>query len=576
MWIKRVGICMLAAFGTVTLLSQRAQGAATTTPNGDDLVARVHWLGKQRMREEPTAAYVMHIWQMPASMRLQAQTLDKLAIALTRLGRTPAETKATDRVRTLFRPLLNDMVDQESFFDLWEPAGRAPELALSIRLDHRRSALWETNLAGVVEELTGARPVYEKGGWRFDLDNGKTSDQGPALGRRLRFYRSGGWTLLGLAASPTEILNAVLAQMRREGISKTPPGTNDWLTTDLDLTHLAKVLGWPRSLPPHYGRLSLAVNGVGGSVRTHGEVKFQNPLPMGLRPWNMPTNLVQEPLIAFTAARGLREPLASSGLWDTKALGEAPDEVFSWALDTGPLQAHFASPIPQASEWVKRVSEFVLRKVNPILDNYRMGKFAKAADGNGVKWAGAPLMAPYLEARQLSGGGFAVGGLLPFAPTNRPAPKALYQAVLSRKNLVCYDWELTQPRVADWVYLGQVFRLLFEKAQMPASSAGLSWLLAVAPKLGNCVTVITRSGPSQLSFVRQSSLGFKAVELHLLVDWLESPRFPHGLHTLLAPNLRHTERPSHAPSHLARPQSGAKAPPTRDIQRPRNQRTRQP
>ncbi len=559
---------MVAAFWTLPLLAQGAQRVAIAALNADDLVAQVHWLGKKRMSDEPTAGYVMRIWQMPASARLQAQTLDKLAAALTRLGPRATGPRETNRVHRLFRPVLDDLVEQESFFDLWEPGGSAPELALSIRLDPRRAALWETNLAAVVEELTGARPVREKGGWQFDLSHGKASAPDPAAARHLRFYHSGVWTMLGLGSSPTEVLNGVLAQMRREGVSQTPPGTNDWLTADLDLTHLAGALGWPRGLPPHFGRISLAVNGVRGSVRMHGEVNFQKPLRMELRPWNIPTNLVHEPLIAFTAIRGLREPLNSSGLWDRGALGQAPDEVLSWALDTGPLQSHFALPIRKAREWVNRISEFVLNKVNPVLVSYGMGKFARATRGNGLKWAGAPLIAPYLETRTLSGGSFAVGGLLPFTPTNQPAPKALYQAVFSRKNLVCYDWELTQPRIADWLYVGQVFRLLFEKAQMPANSAGLTWLLAVAPKLGNCVTVVTRSGPSQLSFIRQSSLGFKAVELHLLADWLESPRFPYGLHTLLAPNLRHLKHPH--------PRARAKSPPARSIRRPNDRRTRQP
>jgi hypothetical protein len=46
---------------------------------------------------------------------------------------------------------------------------------------------------------------------------------------------------------------------------------------------------------------------------------------------------------------------------------------------------------------------------------------------------------------------------------------------------------------------------------------------------------MARTGPAQLDFTRQSTVGFNALELHLLADWLESPQFPHGLHTFLAP-----------------------------------------
>ena len=54
----------------------------------------------------------------------------------------------------------------------------------------------------------------------------------------------------------------------------------------------------------------------------------------------------------------------------------------------------------------------------------------------------------------------------------------------------------------------------------------LLWLTAIAPRLGATVTDITQTGPNQLSFTRQSGIGFTAIELNLLADWLESPQIP--------------------------------------------------
>jgi hypothetical protein len=61
----------------------------------------------------------------------------------------------------------------------------------------------------------------------------------------------------------------------------------------------------------------------------------------------------------------------------------------------------------------------------------------------------------------------------------------------------------------------------------------LEWLLALETRLGNCVTIVTRTGPAQLTLRRGSSLGFTAAELDWLADWLESPQFPRGLNTFL-------------------------------------------
>jgi hypothetical protein len=119
--------------------------------------------------------------------------------------------------------------------------------------------------------------------------------------------------------------------------------------------------------------------------------------------------------------------------------------------------------------------------------------------------------------------------------TNLPAPAALLYQVLSATNLVAYDWETTGPRIEQLLFTGQFLRMVTGLPQVPPKSAGVAWLQAIESKLGNCVTAVTKTGPAQLSLTRRSTYPLTALELHLLVDWLESPQFPRGLHTLLAP-----------------------------------------
>jgi hypothetical protein len=69
-------------------------------------------------------------------------------------------------------------------------------------------------------------------------------------------------------------------------------------------------------------------------------------------------------------------------------------------------------------------------------------------------------------------------------------------------------------------------------SQLPQDSVGLTWLGTIRARLDESTTTITQTAPNQLSFDRKSTLGFTAPELHLLIDWLESPRFPLGLYTL--------------------------------------------
>jgi hypothetical protein len=157
----------------------------------------------------------------------------------------------------------------------------------------------------------------------------------------------------------------------------------------------------------------------------------------------------------------------------------------------------------------------------------------QATNGIGVLWSNLPIMDPFLRAVSTTGGDFALIGMNPEVLTNRPPPPVLFQQVLGATNLVIYDWELTGPRIEQWLFTGQFLRMISHVAQVPPKSATVAWLSALGSQLGNSATAVTKTGPSEVSFTRGSSIGLTAVELHLLADWLESPQFPRGLNTCL-------------------------------------------
>src|SRR5216684_3069118 len=85
-------------------------------------VARIHWLGKKRIAAETNAAGFMKIWNLPESARLEAQTLDKLSLALARTNSSPitnSQSLVTNYASlltgasALLRPLLDDLVQEE-------------------------------------------------------------------------------------------------------------------------------------------------------------------------------------------------------------------------------------------------------------------------------------------------------------------------------------------------------------------------------------------------------------------------------------------------------------------------------
>ena len=469
----------------------------------------------------------MDIWKLPESAKLETQALDKLSLAPWRLLKGDAATNGAPIAR--LRPLLDDLVQAESYLEIRGATNQPGELVLAIRLGEARAQLWETNLAAVLESLTGVQPVAASGnrrGWSLKK---------PDAPKLIELVRAGDWTVIGLAPEQNTLLAAVCARLERDHAPFAARTTNFWLEADFDLRRVAGALapGW--NLPEGLPRTSLTVIGTGRDVLTRGQFDFAGRRPFELEAWNVPTNLIHDPLTSFTAIRGIRPWLASLKMWHDLLRGAPPNQLFFWAVDGFPVQTYFAAPLPDASNQVHAAAELLVQQAGLWIDTNTVGNFTRATDFNGAVWGGVPFMSPFLRSVTADGGDFVFGGLFPNALTNRPPPAELLPQILGRTNLVAYDWELTGPRIESWIYTGQLLRLVFGKARMRGESAGMAWFKAVAPRLGNCATAVTRTGAEQLSLVRNSSVGFTAVELHALADWLESPQFPCGSHTTLAP-----------------------------------------
>jgi hypothetical protein len=533
----------MRAFAVATLIAAfgfgcKKSGPAVAPPPVEK-VARIHWLGKKRLAAETNASYFMSLWNLAESVKLEAQTLHKLSLAPWQLrdGNT-----ATNAASAQLRPLLEDILQQESCLEIRQATNQSGELAFAIRLEAERADLWETNLAAVAESLTGLRTVPAQGqrrGWSL-----KKHDP-PNL---IELTRAGDWTLVGLAEGHNGLLADFLARIQQESAPFATPATNLWFEADLDPCGIARAFPRYWKLPEELPKTAVAMIGDGEHVRTRGQLRFARPLSLAPARWNIPTNLIHEPLASFTAVRGTKSWLTSHKFWSDLQIGTPPNEIYCWSLQGNPLQTYFAAPLPNASRRVHELAGDLMKRYNSRLSAKGWGIIEEEPGFNGARWKGIPFMAAYLQAARLPEGDFVNCGLLPILQTNRPPPAELLQQVSRSPDLVGYDWEITGPRVEAWVYVGQLFRVISHKAQLPPESLGMAWLKAMMPKLGNCATEVTRTGPDQLSFARKSTLGFSALELHLFADWLESPRFPVGLHTFLAPPDIPSAETSPAPS----------------------------
>jgi hypothetical protein len=276
-------------------------------------------------------------------------------------------------------------------------------------------------------------------------------------------------------------------------------------------------------LPTPISHIHLTLTGESGDVLTRGTMDFFRPLAAPLPAWEIPTNLIHQPLTSFTAVRGLAAWLAGLPAWQKLRLAPPPDQAYFWAQDGVPYQTCFAAPLPSASNQVWQLTGRLVQNANPWLAANAEGNFEWRTNLPGLVWKGAFFLSPFLKPVVVNRRDYVLGGLIPYLEDNPgPMPAEDLRPMLGITNLVYYQSEQTGQRVEDGQFIFQLFRAVLHQPQL--QSAAL-WLKNVEPLLGDSTTVVTRSGPQQLVFTRHSTIGLTALELHLLAAWLESPQF---------------------------------------------------
>jgi len=556
---------IIALIATLLVLSgigcQKSGPAASALPStvlSPDTIASVHWLGKRRLGYDATAFYFMRIWNLSQSARLERQAIDHLTTVPERFF--PGGSNLTGDSSARMLPLVYDLDQEESYVEIraaTNSSARRSEaetaqlsslnsqttIVLAIHLsDPAQAGRWFTNLAAVLEPLTASRAVDnpDQNGWYL-----KTADTG-----FIQLSRVNDWTLVSVGPQDNSLSGEISDRIRRDGVPFVSAGTNLWLEASLDLPRLAGCFSLSARRTGGEGRgevgifstfnlqpstlnhLALTLTGDGANVITRARLTFSRPLPESLEPWSIPLDLIHEPLTSFTAVRGIQPLLAGLPAWGGLHIGTPPDQLFFWSLAGSPYQTYLAAPFPDAGQQVAALADHLLQKANPWLAANGYINFDRAPDSNGVVWGSLPDIKPFIKSAANGSGSWLFAGLLPQTNTDlTPPPEGMIQDILRRTNLVYYDWETTGPRLNPDRELGQTARQIARRPLMPLDSAGMDWLAMLIPRLGTSATIINRTAPDQLSLYRRSTVGLTAPELHLLVDWLESPQFPRALHS---------------------------------------------
>ena len=276
---------------------------ANSSALSPDAIIRVHWLGKREMQLHLGSFYVMRLWQLPASANLQTRTLSKLAAAPARWLAVPPER--AQLANDLLARSLNDVVLDECYLEIRQPANQAAEFVFSTHPGAERAGNWETNLANIVGLLTGEWPQPLTNGIHgWTLHRSQSPDW-------FQFQRTNDWAVFGVGTGVNPLFNEITGRIRSYRDPFAAKSSTNWLEADVKLSRLPAPLARAWHLSGNSPDVSLTVAGDGANVLTRAQLTFPEPLQLEIEPWTVPADLIPAPLDSFTAVRGLRPWLSS-------------------------------------------------------------------------------------------------------------------------------------------------------------------------------------------------------------------------------------------------------------------------
>lgn len=505
---------------------------------------KFHWIGKKRLATEANATNFMAIWNLPESARLEAQTLDKLATAPWRLWQT--NVALSNAPSNLLRTLLDDLVQEEVYVEATGGSNQISELVIALRLPDDRAALWETNLPIVLNSLS-----------KLNLALDRSSQSAAAPNWQLSLTRTGYWTFVSVARPVTDslLVQTFASRIAANGAPYAPRATNYWIEGEVDGREFSKVFDLDWDLPDTFPEARLEIIGDGQNIRTRGELRFASLGLTNLPDWNLPFHLTVEPLTGFNAMRCYKPVLKQLGILNESQAAKFPEQFLSWLRSGPPLQIYFAFPFNGAEDAFTTFITPIVSWINSHADPSQFGMVEFDEADFQWNWKRLQFAVPFIKLIQSDAGFIVYGGfgLTPKTHTTLPVP--LHQYVLESTNLLYFDWEHTQNTVSQWRYFDDSIRMIFDAAhasRFRSSQAAIAWFHTnlTLTNFSHSVTEVRVEDFNRLLFTRRSSVGFTAVELDILANWLEMPEFPAGISSLWRTNPAPFVRPRRNPSAI--------------------------
>ncbi|HEX9045698.1 MAG TPA: hypothetical protein VF988_01615, partial [Verrucomicrobiae bacterium] len=249
-----------------------------------DLLAQIHFAGAQKISANAHASAFTNEFSSAEALALRSQTAGKLSVWLAAWLQMNQHVSVPDGAARL-RPLFDDLQNSEWFLEARAVNGQ-PAVAVAIKLDATRAALWQASL----------KPFVPTAGFK-SVDGWLIFDSNPAL------LKLGDKLATRLAAAPA-----------------------GW--ADLDINWPALAQWYPKLKDLALPETQLTVTAPDQDFRINGKFFFPENLAIALEPWRVPTNTLHQPFNSFTAVRGFAGWLKSQAWAQSYEILPTPNQLF--------------------------------------------------------------------------------------------------------------------------------------------------------------------------------------------------------------------------------------------------------
>ncbi|HRZ57652.1 MAG TPA: hypothetical protein P5525_19610, partial [Candidatus Paceibacterota bacterium] len=299
-----------------------------------------HWVGTASLAGNTNGAEARVILAQPASQRVLRTTLEKLARSP---GSWLAPGAATNPpAASLLTPWIEELVASQSFGQIVFGAEGSVAIAAAVRVSDEKRNTLESGWLAWAGAAGGTTPT------EVQTENAKVRETRFAQTQGWsRVGRAGGWALIGMGRGPAAPFVDLAKRVAALG---TPQG---WLDIEADGARVAEILGWPESAS--WPAIGIQIEGRGPILRTTASLTYPKPLDLKIEPWRIPAHTLGDPVVGFTALRGVRPWLSRQAWWKQLELPATPNQAVGWTIAEIPFASYVAWETPEVTNVLTRL-----------------------------------------------------------------------------------------------------------------------------------------------------------------------------------------------------------------------------